>query len=339
MSDTSGDAQATGGTVADAAAAFEAMLTRDEGDSSGDKALKGRKAKPAPADDEIDDDLPPEDDAHGAGGDDDDEIDDEPGADDESELDEEDDDSEQQPQRKFKVKVNGQELEVTQDELVRGYQREQDYSRKTMELGEARKAHDTEVQAVRQERETYGKLLPQLRSYIENQYGSKELEDLRDTNPGEWAARSQELREQHAATVAEEERLAEAEKKHQADEFAAKRKAEMQTLAEKLPALKDPKYAKALVEYIKGQGASADELEGLVDHRIWLAFDKARRFDALEARRPKAQARAETVKTAQPGGGQRQQSKVTEITRSKQRLAKTGRVQDAAAVFERMLPD
>jgi hypothetical protein len=45
------------------------------------------------------------------------------------------------------------------------------------------------------------------------------------------------------------------------------------------------------------------------------------------------------VKTASPGAASQPTSKVTDLTRSKQRLAKTGRVNDAAAIFLKMLPD
>ncbi len=44
----------------------------------------------------------------------------------------------QQPQT-FTVKVDGQEVEVTQEELINGYSRQQDYTRKTQELAHQRK--------------------------------------------------------------------------------------------------------------------------------------------------------------------------------------------------------
>lgn len=40
---------------------------------------------------------------------------------------------------KFKVKVDGEEIEVTQEELLRGYMRQKDYTQKTQQLAEQRK--------------------------------------------------------------------------------------------------------------------------------------------------------------------------------------------------------
>jgi hypothetical protein len=56
-----------------------------------------------------------------------------------SELDE--DTEEQEQPQVFSVKVDGKEVEVTLDELQKGYSRTQDYTRKTQQIAEARKAN------------------------------------------------------------------------------------------------------------------------------------------------------------------------------------------------------
>jgi hypothetical protein len=57
--------------------------------------------------------------------------------------------------RKFKVKVDGQDTEVTEDELLKGYSRTQDYTRKTQKVAEERKAVERRSSAqVRDERAT-----------------------------------------------------------------------------------------------------------------------------------------------------------------------------------------
>ena len=48
-----------------------------------------------------------------------------------------DDNNNEEP--KFKVKVDGEEIEVTQEELLRGYMRQKDYTQKTQQLAEQRK--------------------------------------------------------------------------------------------------------------------------------------------------------------------------------------------------------
>jgi hypothetical protein len=56
--------------------------------------------------------------------------------------------------RKLRVKVDGEEFEIDEEEAVRGYQREQDYRRKTAEAAELRRKAEAERAAVQQERET-----------------------------------------------------------------------------------------------------------------------------------------------------------------------------------------
>ena len=77
-----------------------------------------------------------------------DEIDD--GDDDAPEDDEAEDDFEDESDEPeismFTVKINGEEFEVTQDELVAGYQKGADYHRKTAALAEEKRSFETQMQ-------------------------------------------------------------------------------------------------------------------------------------------------------------------------------------------------
>ena len=68
----------------------------------------------------------------------------------------------------FTVKVDGEELEVSQDELIRGYSRQKDYTRKTQEIAEVRKQIEAESSQVEEERQIYKELLPKLKTIYEN---------------------------------------------------------------------------------------------------------------------------------------------------------------------------
>jgi hypothetical protein len=69
--------------------------------------------------------------------------------------------------RVYKVKVDGVDLEVTEDELTKGYSRTQDYTRKTQELAKARKEfEDRELAAVRAERQEIQQLLEKLKPIV-----------------------------------------------------------------------------------------------------------------------------------------------------------------------------
>jgi len=93
----------------------------------------------------------------------------------------------------YKIVVDGKDVEVPVSELTRGYQRQQDYTRKTQELAEARKKYNKEVEdkAV----ELYMKAMAEKQGQgqpakPENDYGAK-LSELEKKLQQAEAARSQ----------------------------------------------------------------------------------------------------------------------------------------------------
>lgn len=321
MSESDGTAPATGSdglSEMDAAQRIEALLAGN-GDSDGDETK--RKPPEASTSDEDDDEAP--------------EAEDEP-SEDESEDEEEPEEEAPEP-RKFTVKVDGEDVEVTEDELLRGYSRTQDYTRKTMALAEAQKALEPERDALRAEREQLSELLPRLEEHIQRQWESSELQELRHTNPAEYLIRKEELAQQLAAAQAERQRLDAARQEDEARKRVETAKEEVARLVQAEAEFTQPGVFEETKAYGLSYGFEPSDLEDELDHRIWVVLHKAMKWDRLKAKAPQTKAKVEAVKTATPGRKAGQPSKVTEVTRAKQRLAKTGRVEDAAAAIERML--
>ena len=105
-------------------------------------------------------------------------------SDDESEESEEEEaeDEEVEEPALYTVRVNGEDVEVTEDELVRGYSRQSDYTKKTQELAEYRKQLDNGAQHLQNEiaqtqaaRQEYVNAMSQA---IESNYGiAKQFEN------------------------------------------------------------------------------------------------------------------------------------------------------------------
>lgn len=322
---TDGTSQDTGsiGLSEDQAAERIASLLTPQGDSEDGETPKERKAKAqAPEPDEEPEADEAEDDSEDGESDDDEEPDEE--ADDE------------QPQT-FTVKVDGEDVEVTLEELQRGYSRTQDYTRKTMELAEARKAIEPEIMALREEREQYANLLPQLHTFLTTQMRSPELEQLRQTDPAEWAARMRELEQQEAATRAEYERVTKEQEREAAENLHQEKVREAQALLKAVPEFADKTKYDETVAYALESGFTRGGLAETINHRAYVVLWKAMQFDRLKAKGPEVRAKVSQVKTARPGVTASLPSKVTDLTRAKQRLAKTGRVEDAQAAIERLL--
>jgi hypothetical protein len=73
--------------------------------------------------------------------------------DDESEESEEEEveDEDESESTVYTVKVNGQDVEVSEDELIKGYSRQQDYTQKTQQLAEYKRQMDAAAQQMQQE--------------------------------------------------------------------------------------------------------------------------------------------------------------------------------------------
>ena len=80
---------------------------------------------------------------------------------DEPQEDQVEEEESEQPQL-YTIKVDGEETEVTLEELQNGYSRQRDYTRKTQELAQQRKAVEAKYQEISQKDEIYSQLLPKM---------------------------------------------------------------------------------------------------------------------------------------------------------------------------------
>lgn len=228
----------------------------------------------------------------------------------------------------YTVKVDGEELQVTQDELLNGYQRQQAYTRRSQELAEQRKKFEQEAQQVAELRNNYAQQLEQL---------SEQLQQANQQEP-DWA----ELAKQYSAEdlivykaqldqQKEYARQVEAEKqKVQNEQMQEQQKQMQQHLAEqrkemlnRIPAWQDESRRDAerqqVIKYAQQRiGFSPEELANASDARAIELLYKAWQWDNLQEKKPDAKrkarkapkmARAGQPKTkSQVASRQRQQS-------------------------------
>ncbi len=263
-----------------------------------------------------------------------------------SEQSEEDEDSEeeQQPQV-FTVKVDGKEVEVTLDELQKGYSRTQDYTRKTQQIAEVRKQTEAELQAVRAEREQYAQLLSALEAQVQQATQPNiDWDRLYQEDPIEWVRQRELMREnqeKNAAIQSEKKRLSELSQQEQMQQHQMLLQQEQEALMSAIPEWKDSKKAAAekamLVQFGQKVGFSPDELKNVVDHRAVVLLRKAALYDQMMSKRGQIKPVTNNgPRPAKPGAAGRVSSN-TEAMRAQQRLAKTGRVDDAADAIYKLL--
>jgi hypothetical protein len=327
------ESESTAGlTVAQAAQAFESMFAEPGEQTEAEAQTDEAQAKSDDVGDAEDESV-------------DGEVTEEAEASSESEETEEQEQSTEPP--KFTVKVDGKEMEVPLDELLNGYQRTADYTRKTQALAEQRKAAESELNAVREERQTYAQLLTALQAQLQQQQENPvDMERLYQEDPIEWVRQTELQRQRNeklAASQAELQRLNQLQQSEAQRAMRARLEQEAQLLVEAIPEWKNADTAKtekaALIEFGLKEGFQQDDLKGVSDHRVVKLLRKAMLYDRIMAKQAtvKPQPTPVATKVVAPGNPKAAKPQSSEVIRAKQRLAKTGNVKDAARLFEHLI--
>ena len=258
----------------------------------------------------------------------------------ESEETEETEDGESPQPQTFRVKVNGEEIEVTQDELLRGYSRTQDYTRKTQELAEQRKAAGQYAEQMRAGREQLAVYLTELEQSIKDQQPVEpDWVKEQQENPSEFAAKWaqwSQYKERMAALAQERQRAHEAVQRDQQALHNQQLTEARERLVEMIPEWKDAGKAKAekakMAAAAEEYGFTHDELRMVKDPRMMVLLRDGMRFRELQKKKPQINERIEKVKAATPGAsGNRKPKSKAKV--AQERLEQSGSLDDYAALL------
>ena len=264
----------------------------------------------------------------------------------EDELSEEVQEEVQEPQR-FRVKVDNEELEVDLDELIKGYSRTSDYTKKTQNLAEQRKAVESErtkIEEAAKLRDTYAQRLQVIEQMLTQP--TEDLTTLKDNDPVGYAIRvaeNMEREKQLAAVRAERESVQARQVAENQERLKSHIAQEAERLRSAIPDFSDEVKGevirKEIRDYAKSVGWSDQELSQVYDHRAVLTLYRAMQFDKLQKSKPAVQKRvAEAPKSLAPGVGSQRLDKDGEMVKKlTKQLKQTGRPRDAAKLFERFL--
>jgi hypothetical protein len=264
----------------------------------------------------------------------------------ESEVEQEEAEEQEEPQ-KFRVKAAGEEREVTLDELIKSYQLGTDYTKKSQAVAEERKAVEAERQAVQEAkalRDQYAQRLEMLETMLQPQE-TENLDYLKETDPIGYAVKVAEMaqREKQLAQVqAERHRIAQQQEQDRQMQMQSLVREEMQKLTVAIPEFADPAKGETIRNDIrafgKQLGFSDQELAAVYDSRAVLTLYKAMQYDKLMASKPEVTKKvSQAPKAIKPGVAQSRDTNVEELKKLKARAKQSGRVADAASVFERFI--
>lgn len=245
------------------------------------------------------------------------------------------------------LEIDGEK--VTLRELKDGRLRQADYTRKTQALAEDRRKAEAEAVEARRAREQYAERLQALASALNETQPKAPDPRLRTENPQEYLLQKADYDaalKQKADLEAEQQRVHAERMADQDRQFAAYLDQQTALLHEKIPEWKDPeKYrteANQLVESLETlYGWTREELNQVADHRLMLALRDAVRFREGQTKgKEKIQAKIKpAAKALQPGSRERapQRGQKMEYRKAKDALRRSGRLDDAVSVFEKLI--
>jgi hypothetical protein len=260
----------------------------------------------------------------------------------------EDGEEESEPTPTYKVKVGKEELEVPLDELLKGYSRTADYTRKTQEIAETRKAVEAERQKIEEAarlRDTYAQRLQVIEQMLSQGEKAEDLAALKETDPIGYAVRVAEQTErekQLAAVRAEQQRIVQQQQSEQQERLQAHLQVESVKLQEAIPEMADPVKGQAIKtdirNYAKKLGFSDQELAQVYDSRAVTAIYKAMQYDKLTAGKSDAVKKVtQAPRMMRPGTFTPEARESQEGKKLREQLKRSGNKNDAARLFERLL--
>lgn len=243
------------------------------------------------------------------------------------------------------VTVDGQEIQVTRDELKKGYQRQADYTRKTQEVAEQRKQYEQERQTLQQ---TYQQIAERAQQYEQALQQSMEQEPdwqrLWQEDPDEYNRQRWDWQDRKERLQQAQRERQEAQRRQQQEaqrQFQQRVQQEHERLVnERLPHWQDAETAKKekadVMTYARDTlGFSEEELQNVADSRAVEAIYKAMKYDDLQAKKPATKKKAaKAPKPAKSGTPTTKRDRsAREVEQLNKRLSKTGRKEDAVELL------
>jgi hypothetical protein len=256
-------------------------------------------------------------------------------------------------QELYRVVVDGQEQEVTLDELMKGYSRQSDYTRKTEKLSQDRKSveelkneYTRQNEEAKIKRDQYEKQIQILSEQLKQSEPSKvDLDRLYEDDPAEYVRvkAEQDRRKELLEKASQERQRIQSEKQEeQSKQYNAYLEQQRELLAQKLPIYADkekgPEFVKNLTSYAKEIGYTDQEINMLVDHRSVIMLANAYRYDKLKKANLKNKKVTKVSKVVSSSSAKVQdENEVAKRMKSKKAtLKRTGKVNDAVSVLREM---
>jgi len=243
----------------------------------------------------------------------------------------------------YEVKVNGQTLNVTLDELLQGYQREADYTRGKQDLSLEKSRLDQTLQQsqteINQKLAKLNDLNNSAQSQLQAEYANIDFEKLYEDDPVEASKLEHKMRKR-AENL---QRIQYETQQAQNVELQKFIQGEQSKVLSLVPEFNDPGKASKLKSdmktYLTNVGYKDQEINTIYDSRQVLLIRDALAYDKIRRANPKVKKKVlNAPKVMRSGTTKTNAEQVARLRNEKlNRLKKTGKVADAAKVFKDFL--
>jgi len=237
------------------------------------------QAQDAPEDEDYDDEADDGEDVYDDD-DDDDEVDEEPA------------------ETLYTVKVDGKEVEVNLEEALKGYQRQEAFTKRSMELAEQRKAFAAEAAETKQLRDAYAQQLELLQTQLQQTNLTEEPDWAALKNEGystddiffaktEWDKQQKQVQQ----VAAERQKIAQQQAQEQEQNLKQHLQNQRVEMLERIPEWKNDETReferKEVIKYAqKRVGFSEEEISSASDARAIELLYRAWKWDNLMEKKP-----------------------------------------------------
>ena len=246
-------------------------------------------------------------------------------------------DSTPEPER-YTVKIDGQDQDVTLDDLKNSYLRQSDYTKKTQNLAEQRRQIENINATIQQERKVLSENLKATQQFLENGMVQQPDVSLLESDPVTYM-KQKDAFEKHQAVLnqvkQEQINIQTQEQNDLIQNYQKNLEQEKVRLTEYIPEWKNQDVATKeknnIVTYAKRVGFTPEELNSASDARAINVLRKAWLYDNLISKNKVAQKKVSKAPKMVKGGVPRNKNEVSQRNSNKlfDRLKKSGKQEDA----------
>jgi len=241
----------------------------------------------------------------------------------------------------FSIKVDGQDVSVSLDDLKRDYSGQQYIQKGMKQAAEQRKQAEEAYNGLNQQREQLDTLLRQVQTQGVIQQPTPPTRELLADDPLGYIEAEATYREEMGKFQAQRHQLVQqgqAQAAAQGQANKANLQQQMAELTKAIPDFADAKKAPRLKENLVKQGAvegySSEEIGAITDHRAFKVLRKAMLYDQIMVGTSDVQAKLKKARPLMKAGTKKQPDSAKKAQgKLMSKLKKSGSVEDAAAML------